>query len=220
MLRSGFLRTRALAVFAWERMPGFVLDLPSMLILAASAGCVGTLEELVDNRQCELAAGACIAAAGKGQLDALIWLHSRGCPWGIATCNNATAGGHLEVLRYAHEHGCPWDWRTCWLAAGGGHLEALRYAHEHGCPWDSDTCYHAACNGNLEVLRYAYEHGCPLYTSIRKAGARTRRLCIQRTRSPAAAAAAQRGGRGPGARAQRRGPPGRPSTPRWRQASA
>jgi hypothetical protein len=53
MLRPDFLRTRALVVFAWERMPGFVLDLPSMFRLAASVGCVCVLEELVDNRQCE-----------------------------------------------------------------------------------------------------------------------------------------------------------------------
>ena len=68
LLRSGFLRTRALVVFAWERMPGFVLDLPSMLRLAASVGCVAVLEELVDNQQCVLSADACAAAAGKGHL--------------------------------------------------------------------------------------------------------------------------------------------------------
>jgi hypothetical protein len=156
MLRSGFLRTQALAGFAWERMPGFVLDLPSMLRLAARVGCVGALEELIDNRQCELAAGACIAAAWRGQLDALTWLHSRGCP-----CYRAAAGGYLEVLRYAHEHGCPWDGGACYKAAQGGHLEVLRYAHEHGCPWDRGTCYGAAEGGHLEVLRYAHEHGCP-----------------------------------------------------------
>jgi hypothetical protein len=161
LLRSGFLRTQALAVFAWERMPGFVVDLPSMLRLAARIGCVGALEELVDNRQCELAAGACIAAAGKGQLDALTWLHSRGCPWDSYTFRFAAYGGHLEVLRYAHEHGCPWDNATCDDAAQGGHLEVLRYAHEHGCPWDSNTCWRAALEGHLEVLRYAHEHGCP-----------------------------------------------------------
>jgi hypothetical protein len=116
-------------------MTGFVLDLQIMLRLAASVGCVGALEELVDNRHCELAAGACAAAAGKGQLDALIWLHLRGCPWDSTTCNSAVRGGHLEALRYAHEHGCPWDSNTCECAAAeGGHLEALRYAHEQGYP--------------------------------------------------------------------------------------
>jgi hypothetical protein len=159
--RLDFLRTRALTVFAWERMFGFVVTAGRMLILAASVGCVGVLEELVDNRQCVLAADACAAAAEKGHLDALAWLHSRGCPWDIDVCNFAAAGGYLEVLRYAHEHGCPWDSGTCWRAVAGGHLEVLWYAHEHGCPWDSSTCMWAAAGGHLEVLRYANEHGCP-----------------------------------------------------------
>jgi hypothetical protein len=162
-----FFRTRALVVFAWERMPGFVPGgangLRRMLSLAASVGCVEVLVELVDNRQCGLSAVACAAAAGKGHLGALAWLHSRGCPWDFQICYRAAAGGHLEVLRYAHEHGCPWDKATCSRAARGGHLEVLRYAHEHGCPWDSGTCYEAAAGGHLEVLRYAHEHGCPWY---------------------------------------------------------
>jgi hypothetical protein len=165
--RKAFLRTRALVVFAWTSMPGFVIvnvaawD-PSMLSLAASVGCVDVLEELVDNRQCELTPYACAsAAAAEGHLGALGWLHSRGCPWGSSTCSSAAARGHLEVLRYAHEHGCPWDSYTCHYAAAGGHLEVLRYAHEHGCPWNSGTCIFAADGGHLEMLRYAHEHGCP-----------------------------------------------------------
>jgi hypothetical protein len=159
--RKAFLRTRALTAFAWERMPGFVLNRPIILRLAVSVGCVGALEELVDNRQCELEAGACYTAAGKGHLDALAWLHSRGCPWTSSVCQSAARGGHLEVLRYAHEHGCPWDSDTCVFAAMEGHLEVLRYAHAHGCPWDFFTCVYAAAGGHLEVLRYAHEHGCP-----------------------------------------------------------
>jgi hypothetical protein len=166
--RKAFLRTRALAVLAWTSMPGFVLVGvvlwgPSMLSLAASVGCVGVLEELVDNRQCELTPSACEAASAEGRLDALAWLHSRGCPWGDLSTRAAARGGHLEVLQYAHERGCPWDRGTCWGAAKKGRLEVLRYAHEHGCPWDSSTCYSAASEGHLEVLRYAHEHDCPWY---------------------------------------------------------
>jgi hypothetical protein len=76
------------------------------------------------------------AAAGKGHLGALAWLHSRGCPWDSKTCSAAAAGGHLEVLRYAHERGCPLDFgesmRSCrghanddvvaYLLAEGGQL--------------------------------------------------------------------------------------------------
>jgi hypothetical protein len=159
--RVDFFRTRALTVFAWDRMPGFVANLPYMLHLAASVGCEDILEELVDNRQCALTARACAAAAGKGHIGALAWLRSRGCEWDSDTCERAAYGGHLEVLRFAHDNGCPWDCGTCYCAAAGGRLEVLRYAHEHGCPWDSATCYGAALWGHLEMLRYAHEHGCP-----------------------------------------------------------
>jgi hypothetical protein len=193
--RKTFLRTRALTVFAWESMPGFVANLPFMIRLAASVGSEDVLEELVDNRQCALTAGACEAAAAEGLLDALAWLRSRGCPWGVGTCYQAARGAHLEVLRYAHEQGCPWGSATCWRAARGGHLEVLQYAHEHGSPWDSWTCFyaatrghlerccgtrttsravrsssapvqHAAEEGHIELLRYAHEHGSPWDTHV------------------------------------------------------
>jgi len=139
-------------------MSAFVQSLPLMLRLAASFGCVGVLEELIDHRQCELAADACAAAAKNGQLDALTWLRSRGCPWNCSTCTNAASEGHLEVLRYAHEHGCPWDCQTCLFSAIGGHLELLRYALEHGCPVslrDLEYCRaRALAFGHAEVVEY------------------------------------------------------------------
>jgi len=98
LLRSDFHRTRALAVFAWKRIPAFVLDLWRMLSIAASVGNVGALEELVDNRHCGLTVDACTAAARKGQLGALTWLRSHGCPWSYITCCLAAGRGHLEVL--------------------------------------------------------------------------------------------------------------------------
>ena len=147
--RVGFLRTRSLAAYACDELTGFMLaDKTQMLALAATAGCVDVLAELMDARGC---AGSpdpngwvCSAAASHGQLEALSWLHARGCPWTASTCARAAEGGHLEALRYAHEHGCAWDEWTCYFAAQGGHLEVLRYAHEQGCPWDEWTCSCAA----------------------------------------------------------------------------
>jgi hypothetical protein len=162
--RAAFLRARALAAFACERLPGFALaDATEMLALAAAGGCVEVLVELVDVRGCARALDheVCNAAAAHGRVDALAWLRARGCPWGKSTCSAAAERGQLAALRYAHEHDCPWDSITCYLAAGRGQLAALRYAHERGCPWHPYTCSHAAEGGHLEVLRYAHEHGCP-----------------------------------------------------------
>jgi len=123
--RVAFLRTHALVVFAFERMPGFVPeatppgaesdddddsedDEPTALLsLAASIGVVGVLAELVDNRQCKLTTDACTTAAGRGNLDALVWLRIRGCPWDSESYHCAADAGHVEVLRYVHEHSCP-----------------------------------------------------------------------------------------------------------------
>jgi hypothetical protein len=165
IFRVGFLGTRALAAYACDALPGFMLaDKMRMLELAATVGCAGVLAELMDVRGCtgpDPRGRVCDAAASHGQLEALCWLHARGCTWHTSVCFSAAQGGHLEVLRYAHEHGCPWGWITCSAAARGGHFEVLRYAHEHGCPWDSTTSYYAALGGHLEVLRYAREQGCP-----------------------------------------------------------
>jgi hypothetical protein len=165
MLRSGFLRTRARAVFAWERMPGFVTpgfnlnDGHRLLCLAASVGHVAVLEEMVDNWQCALSCWACDSAAKHGHLDAVAYLHGRGFPWSPVTCQVAAHEGHLDVLQYAHEHGGVLS-DALNVAAEAGHLAVVIYAHEHGCAWDRDSCWRAARGGRLEVLRYLHEHGC------------------------------------------------------------
>ena len=164
--RVAFLRTRALAAYAYDALPGFVLaDKTQMLELAATVGCVDVLAELTDARGCagglDPLGQVCRAAASHGHLEALRWLRARGCPWGQTASSSAAGAGHLEVLRYLHENGCEWNEYTCSGAAKCGHLEVLRYLHDHGCPWGEQTCSAAALTGHLEVLRYAHEHGCP-----------------------------------------------------------
>ena len=136
--RVAFLRTRALAAYACDALPGFMLVATTRLLaLAATVGCVGVLVELMDVRGCagpDPRGRVCDAAASHGHLEALIWLRGRGFPWNTSVCWSAAGAGHLEVLRYAHEHGCPWNADTCVYAAHGGHLEVLRFARERGCP--------------------------------------------------------------------------------------
>ena len=101
-----------------------------------------------------------IAAAKRGILDVLKYVHENGCRWKPECCMAAAEGGHLDVLKYAHENGCPWDEDTCSSAAYGGHLHVLNYAHENGCPWNERTCSNVARVGHLDVLKYAHENGC------------------------------------------------------------
>jgi hypothetical protein len=137
--RTAFLGTHSLVVYACDALPGFMhADKQKMLALAATAGSVAVLAELMDVRGCtglnDLNGQVCSAAAAHGKLEALVWLRGRGCSWSTRVCASAAGGGHLKVLRYAHKHGCPWDQDTCSLAADGGHLKVLQYARDHGCP--------------------------------------------------------------------------------------
>jgi hypothetical protein len=167
--RAAFLRSRALAVYACDELPGFVLaDTARMLGLAATVGCVAVLAELWDKRGCATlgADASCCEAAANGRLAALVWLRARGCAWHARACSAAALGGHLEVLQYLHVQGCPWIINdVCADAALGGHLAVLRYAHAErhaGCPpWDAGTCSAAAFGGSVEVLRHLHEQGCP-----------------------------------------------------------
>ena len=100
--RVGFLRTRSLAAYACDALHGCMLaDKTRMLALAARAGCVGVLAELMDVRGCtgpDPRGRVCDAAASHGQVEALCWLHACGCPWNLWACARAARGGHLEVL--------------------------------------------------------------------------------------------------------------------------
>lgn len=102
------------------------------------------------------------AAASKGQVHCLKFLHETGCGFHDETSKSAAENGHIDCLQYAVEHDCPLHPDTCSTAAKKGHLDCLMYAHEHGCPMQPDTGQEAAHNGHLACLRYAHEHGCPI----------------------------------------------------------
>ena len=82
--RVAFLRTRALAAYACDALPGFMLvNATEMLVLAATVGCAGVLAELMDVRGCtghDPRGRVCYAATSHGRLEALCWLRERGCP--------------------------------------------------------------------------------------------------------------------------------------------
>jgi hypothetical protein len=85
-------------------------------------------------------AGACAAAAGRGDLAMLQRLRAAGCPWDAGVFSVAAACGHVEIMRWAHAHGCPWDERACRMAAMRGHLAVLEWASSTGRAWFADLC--------------------------------------------------------------------------------
>jgi len=109
--------------------------------------------------------GACLKAAGSGELEALHWAHAQGCQVDEGTLACAAAAGHLDVIRWARglSPPCPWDTRVCWLAARGGHLAVPQWVRAprdsrgvlgEPCPWNENACFLASVANHLEVLRW------------------------------------------------------------------
>jgi hypothetical protein len=188
--RSGFMRSAALAAFAWEALEGFEPADPAELC-ALAAGC-GSLETLawLHDRGCAWDASTCASAARGGHLAVLQWARARECAWDFCVCLYGASGGFLELLQWARAHGCEWNdalaitraaqtgqvhvlrWifadglrrsapAACYSAAQGGQLEALAFLRAQGAPWGTNVCQAAAAGGHLAVLQYAREHGCP-----------------------------------------------------------
>jgi hypothetical protein len=66
------------------------------------------------------------AAASRGHLHLIQWLHASSCPWDETLCASAAQHGHLDVLKWARENGALWDKWTCAYAAKSGHLAVLQ----------------------------------------------------------------------------------------------
>ncbi|KAL6076959.1 Ankyrin repeat domain-containing protein [Balamuthia mandrillaris] len=102
------------------------------------------------------ARGACSSLA------LLQWALGNGYSLQHNTIAAAARKGQLEVVRWLHEErGREWAEDICAEAARHGHLEVLKWVREQGCPWNADVCLQAALNGRVEVLRWALEQGCP-----------------------------------------------------------
>ncbi|AJF97485.1 ankyrin repeat protein [Pandoravirus inopinatum] len=122
---------------------------------------------------------ACDAAAIKGRLGILAWLHANGCPWDEWTCACAAAGGHLDVIKWLRDKGCPWDPRTCACAARCGHVGILRWARANGCPCDDKKVLaEATKHGHLAILNSMITSGSTLPDAVCTKGARFDHLHI------------------------------------------
>jgi hypothetical protein len=80
---------------------------------AASRGAIDLLSLLDKCTRFERDSRACTAAAGAGQMDAIVWLRDHGFAWGDVVCAAAAREGHLDTLVRLVDGGCPWDRRQC-----------------------------------------------------------------------------------------------------------
>ena len=127
--------------------------------MSASVARTGSVECLcatVLQRKCVVDYSTCAAAAEKGSLECLRFLHEH--EW---TTRDAVCSGSLPGLAYAMEHGCPLLSFPCRGAVMHGHLDCLRYLHENGSELGDLDCRDALkFVGSVECLRYLHEQGC------------------------------------------------------------
>jgi len=145
----------------------------AMRLAMAGAARSGRLQAMrLIYAQCpELSRDDAEAAARRGHLEALQWMHAHGLVLDKGICAAAATAyrGALVALQWLHQVGCPWDQRTCATAAGRGDLPLLEWLRDPErappCPWDSestcpgapresDACERAAVGGHTKVLQW------------------------------------------------------------------
>lgn len=110
-------------------------------------------------------AAATEAASGVGNLAALIWLDARGCPLDARKCGVAAAArGHLAVLGWLHRRhqdapplgpSAPlWDGSVYGAAGSCGRIDVLRWLDIEGCPRSPLAFVKAVRAGHLDVVRW------------------------------------------------------------------
>jgi hypothetical protein len=135
--RRDFLRTRALAVYAWARAHARLRRCPAehapprrvRRLRGRSPGAGRHLTTGSTGSQ-TAARALLLLGRGSGSRDALAWLRSRGCPWGYThtVCFDMAARGAPRVLQYAR-------WHARRTAAGGTATlqEAVRVEGTSSC---------------------------------------------------------------------------------------
>jgi hypothetical protein len=134
---------------------GFSVDNISAITLAAVLKDKEMLQHLIERHPDKDKISPAVALAGN--LDVHKWTIKRmKCPMNEWACTAAAQRGDIEMLKYLHENGCPWDKNICKTAVRGRHLDVLKFLSENGCPWDESTCSAAASYGHLDILKYLH----------------------------------------------------------------
>ena len=111
---------------------------------------------------------ALIAAARRGDLSCIQYLHQEGYPWTDQYTHDVFSvscilamKGHLDCLKYAVENDCPIDSTSCAEAAEGGQYDCLQYLHQQGEFMCEQTCQNAVYHGYVDCLEYIIKHTKP-----------------------------------------------------------
>lgn len=131
-----------------------------------------------------------VCDAGKGSIECLTYIHSKGGKLDRAvvdaavdnkslTClqycmqnhcgveitkyhlESAATNGDLPMLQYLRSKYGEWSDRVCSYAVQSKSLPCLQYVHANGARWNGRTFEIAVEGGSMDMVRYLYEHQCP-----------------------------------------------------------
>lgn len=141
-----------------EKMP--LQDVERAVERAAEAGLLPVLQLLHEHFPERPGSWVLDAAASRGHLDVVVWLHANS-PADRASMfamDEAAANGHIAVVQWLHANrteGCTTRALDC--AARSGHLEVVQWLHANrseGCT--SQAMDWAAAGGHLEVVQWLH----------------------------------------------------------------
>jgi hypothetical protein len=129
---------------------------------AAQGGHLPVLKWLAQDMACPMSTLVCTYAVSRGFRHVLYWARAANppCPWDAHTSGAAARRGDVALLEWMHLKTCTLCTWTAQMAARGGHLETLKWLREKGCTWNESVCNAAAAEGHLTLLVWARTHGC------------------------------------------------------------
>jgi hypothetical protein len=149
--------------FIYENYPQVLILYDDPLCKIIDRSSIKVIMRLVE-MGCPLTARASAAAAFRGNLDIMKYLHSKGCPWflgsdtqgmyELGTFDAAVFTRNMNNIEWLHMVDCPWGKRTMFVAVAQCNIPLERWLGYRGCP---------AINYNevTESFLYSFEHRRP-----------------------------------------------------------
>mmetsp|Transcript_6880 Transcript_6880/g.14842 ORF Transcript_6880/g.14842 Transcript_6880/m.14842 type:complete len:365 (-) Transcript_6880:65-1159(-) len=124
--------------------------------ICASCGQLETLKYL-RNQNYPWDSDTALAAGCNGHLEVFKYAYYNACPIdGITVCLAAAARGHLSILRWIHENMFTLPEDICWYAIIHGQLAILKWFVKIGYPIDCwKVCHEAAREGHVNIIQWA-----------------------------------------------------------------
>lgn len=100
------------------------------------------------------------AAASRGNISLLEWMHGQGYGLNPDMWSAAVEGGHDNVLEWLNQKQCPTGdmGRACLQAANLGKEKVIDKLDEYGLPMDMRCYVGAAEGGHISTLQWLYEN--------------------------------------------------------------